>query len=109
MRVPVIGFSAYSGVGKTTVMEKVIRILTARGVRVGVVKHDGHGFDMDRPGKDTYRHARAGAQTVVIASPDQTAVLKNAGTDLDACLQWFSGVDIILVEGFTNYYIHLFL
>ena len=56
MKTPVIGFSAYSGTGKTTVIEKLIRLLTERGVRVGVIKHDRHGFDIDRPGKDSYRH-----------------------------------------------------
>ncbi len=51
--IPVIGFAAYSGTGKTTVMEKVIAELTARGLRVGTVKHDGHGFEIDHPGKDS--------------------------------------------------------
>ena len=74
MKTPVIGFSAFSGVGKTTVMESVIRLLTARGVRVGVVKHDRHGFDIDHPGKDSYRHTEAGAAAVVITSPEKTAV-----------------------------------
>lgn len=102
MEIPVIGFAAYSGVGKTTLMEGVIRALTARGLRVGVVKHDGHGFDLDQPGKDTYRHARAGAQTVVITSPAKTAVLTERGEDLAGCLRAIRGVDLILVEGFKH-------
>ena len=70
MPTPVIGFSAYSGTGKTTLMEQVIRLLTENGVRVAVIKHDVHGFEIDRPGKDSYRHAQAGAHTVVITSPE---------------------------------------
>ena len=102
MKTPVIGFSAFSGVGKTTVMESVIRLLTARGVRVGVVKHDRHGFDIDHPGKDSYRHTQAGAAAVVITSPEKTAVVEQRGESLEACLQSIKDVDIILVEGFKH-------
>ena len=102
MNIPVIGFSAYSGTGKTTVMESVIRLLTARGVRVGVVKHDRHGFDIDRPGKDSFRHAAAGAQVVVITSPEKTAVMRQRGGDLADCLRRVDDVDLILVEGFKH-------
>ena len=102
MNIPVIGFSAYSGTGKTTVMESVIRLLTARGVRVGVVKHDRHGFDIDRPGKDSFRHAAAGARVVVITSPEKTAVVRQQSGDLADCLRRIDGVDLILVEGFKH-------
>jgi len=102
MKTPVIGFSAYSGVGKTTVMESVIRLLTARGVRVGVVKHDRHGFEIDHPGKDSYRHTQAGAAAVVITSPEKTAVVEQRGESLEACLESIKDVDIILVEGFKH-------
>lgn len=99
---PVIGFSAYSGTGKTTVMERVIRALTKKGLRVGVVKHDGHDFDIDHPGKDSYRHAQAGAQTVVIASAKKTAVIQQAGSTLEQCVSRIQNVDVILVEGFKH-------
>lgn len=102
MSIPAFGFSAYSGTGKTTVIEGLIRALTARGLRVGVIKHDGHGFDIDRPGKDSYRHAQAGAQTVVITSPDQTAEIRRQGETLEQCLNRITGVDVILVEGFKH-------
>ena len=102
MPTPVIGFSAWSGTGKTTLMEQVIRLLTEQGVRVAVIKHDGHSFQIDHPGKDTYRHAQAGAQTVVITSPDQTAVIEQSGCTLEQCISRISGADVILAEGFKR-------
>ena len=102
MPTPVIGFSAYSGTGKTTLMEKVIRLLTEQGVRVAVIKHDGHGFEIDQPGKDSFRHAQAGAQTVVITSPDKTAVIERSGCTLEQCVGRISGADVILAEGFKH-------
>ena len=102
MTIPIIGFAAYSGTGKTTLLEKVIRLLTERGVRVAVIKHDRHGFEMDRPGKDSYRHAQAGAETVVLCSPEKTAVLEKRGLSLAQCARRITGADVILVEGFKN-------
>ena len=102
MPIPVIGFAAWSGTGKTTLMEQIERILTERGLRVGVIKHDGHGFDLDQPGKDSYRHAQAGAETVVITSPEKTAVLEQRGETLDECIQKIGHADVVLVEGFKN-------
>ena len=102
MAIPVIGFSAYSGTGKTTVIEQVIRELTQRGLRVGVIKHDMHDFEIDQPGKDTYRHAEAGAQAVLITSARKTAVIEKAGSTLEQCLSRIRDVDIVLVEGFKH-------
>ena len=102
MSIPVIGFAAYSGTGKTTVLEKLIRELTARGLRVGTVKHDGHDFEIDHPGKDSYRHTQAGAKTTVITSPEKTAAIIQQGETLEQCLAQFTNVDVILVEGFKN-------
>ena len=102
MGIPVIGFAAYSGTGKTTVLEKLIEELSRRGVRTAVIKHDGHSFDIDIPGKDTYRHARAGAQTVVITSPDKTAVIRQRGQTLKKCVDQITEADVILVEGFKK-------
>ena len=102
MSIPVFGFSAYSDTGKTTVMEQVIRRLSERGIRVGVVKHDRHGFEIDHPGKDTWRHAQAGAETVVITSPEKTAWIRSRGETLEECLRRMDGVDVILVEGFKH-------
>lgn len=102
MPTPVIGFSAYSGTGKTTLMERVIRLLADQGVRAAVIKHDGHGFQIDHPGKDSYRHAQAGAQTVVITCPDQTAVIEQSGCTLEQCIGRISGTHVIFVEGFKH-------
>lgn len=102
MPTPVIGFSAFSGTGKTTLMERVIRLLTEKGVRVAVIKHDGHGFEIDRPGKDSYRHTQAGAQTVVLTSPDKTAVIDQTGYTLEQCIEKITEADVILVEGFKH-------
>lgn len=102
MMIPAIGFSAYSGTGKTTLMEKVIHELTKKSIRVAVVKHDGHDFEIDHPGKDSYRHTQAGAQTVVITSPHKTAVIGQTGISLEQCLARIHDVDLILVEGFKH-------
>ena len=83
-------------------MERVIRLMTERGIKVGVIKHDTHGVQIDQPGKDSFRHAQAGAKDVVIASPDQTAVVEQAGCTLEACVEKIRGADVILVEGFKH-------
>ena len=100
MSVPVIGFSGFSGSGKTTLLEGLIPLLTARGFRIGIVKHDSHGFQMDHPGRDTFRHAAAGAASVLITSPVRSAQLEARGLSLEECLGRLSGVDLVLVEGF---------
>ena len=102
MGIPVIGFSAWSGTGKTGVMEAVIRHLSDRGYRVGVVKHDAHGFEMDRPGKDSWRHRKAGAETVTLTGPGRTAVIREREESLEDCLAEIRDVDLILVEGFRH-------
>ena len=102
MTIPVIGFAAYSGTGKTTLLERVIRILSQRGVRVAVIKHDRHGAEIDRPGKDSYRHAQAGAETVVLCAPGKTAVMEQGDFSLSQCARRVQNADVILVEGFKN-------
>ena len=72
----VVGFAGYSGSGKTTLIERVIPALKARGLRVSVVKHAHHAFDIDHPGKDTYRHREAGAFEVVVASSKRLALVR---------------------------------
>ncbi len=102
MGIPVIGFSAWSGTGKTRILEAVIRILTEKGLRIGVIKHDVHGFEIDQPGKDSFRHRQAGAAAVVLTSPARTAVIEETGIDLDQCIARIRDVDLILVEGFKD-------
>lgn len=98
--IPVLGFAAYSGVGKTTVMEQVIGLLKRRGVRAAAVKHDGHDFDIDWPGKDSWRFGQAGAEVTVVASEAKTALVERRGRALPELLALAGDVDIILVEGY---------
>ena len=78
-QVPIVSFVAPSGTGKTTYLEKLLPALAARGLRVLVIKHDVHGFEVDRPGKDTWRLRRAGAHGVLIANREQMALMAGQG------------------------------
>ena len=106
--IPVISFIGRSGIGKTTYLEKLIVELKRRGYRIAVIKHDIHGFEMDRPGKDTWRHAQAGADVVCISSFEKFALIKKLQRDmpLDEIVSRIDDVDIILVEGYKNHSIH---
>ena len=98
--IPVISFIGRSGVGKTTYLEKLIAELKRRGYRVGVIKHDIHGFEIDHPGKDTWRHAQAGADVVCISSREKFALIQKMQREILAQIR---DVDIILVEGYKNH------
>ncbi len=100
-----VAFVARSGTGKTTLLEKVIAELKRRGYRVGALKHDAHRFEIDHPGKDSYRLAAAGADTTLITSPDQLAVVRKhaASPPVDEIVAaYFADVDIVLAEGFRR-------
>ena len=104
-KIPIVSFvSACSGVGKTTLLEKVVVILKQRGLRLAVIKHDAHRFEMDHPGKDTWRLAQAGADIVAISSPEKVALLEKVTGEksLDEVAAMISGVDLILTEGFKQ-------
>lgn len=100
----VIGIVGRSGSGKTTLLTNLIPVLTGWGHSVSTVKHTHHGFDMDRPGKDSYRHREAGAQEVLLTSAGRWALLHELRGEpepgLEALLAHMSPVDIVLVEGF---------
>ncbi|MBW1859217.1 MAG: molybdopterin-guanine dinucleotide biosynthesis protein B [Deltaproteobacteria bacterium] len=101
----IVSIVGNSDAGKTTLLEKLIAELTARGCRVGTIKHDVHGFDIDHAGKDSWRHKQAGASTVVISSPRKVAVVKDAETEetLDSLAsKYFQDVDLILTEGYKK-------
>ena len=102
MSIPVFAFAACSGTGKTTLIEKIVRELTARGLRVGVIKHDGHDFEIDREGKDSWRFTQAGAKVSVIASAEKTAAIRQEGLGIRELIASVDGVDILLVEGWKN-------
>ena len=105
-RIPVLGFAAHSGVGKTTLLIELLRILKGRGYRVGVVKHAHHGFDTDIPGKDSYELRKAGACQMLVGSRQRWALVTEtdgaAEPRLDELLQRLDqdALDFILVEGF---------
>lgn len=104
-QIPVISIvGGQSNSGKTTLLEKLIREAKLRGWRVATLKHDVHGFEMDQPGKDTWRHDRAGADIVAISSPQRIAILERVTNDLplDEVLARIQGVDIIFTEGYKH-------
>ena len=100
-----VSFVAKSGTGKTTLLEKVIAELKSRGYRVGVIKHDAHRFNIDHPGKDSYRLTAAGADTMLVASPEKLALVKQHAESPpieELIATYFSDVDLILTEGFKK-------
>ncbi|MBA4423648.1 MAG: molybdopterin-guanine dinucleotide biosynthesis protein B [Syntrophus sp. (in: bacteria)] len=105
MTVKAVSFVAKSGTGKTTLLEKVIARLKERGYRVGAIKHDAHRFDIDHPGKDSHRLASAGADTMLISSPEKLALVKrhSASPPIEELLvTYFTDVDIVLTEGYKQ-------
>ena len=100
--IPVFAFSAWSGTGKTTIIEKLISVFKERGLRVAVIKHDAHDFEIDTPGKDSWRFTNAGADITVISSSAKTAVIEQRSLSLDEILSGIYYADIILVEGYNN-------
>ena len=105
MAIPVVCIVGDSGSGKTTLLEKLIHELKRRGYRIATVKHHAHaGFDIDQPGKDSYRHAQAGSDHVVIASADKIASYRCVEKEptLDEIISEIRDVDLILVEGYRQ-------
>lgn len=101
---PIISIVGLSDVGKTTFLEKLIAELKRRGYRVATIKHDVHGFEIDRPGKDSWRHAQAGSDVVVIASPTRMAMIRRLDRELtlDELATYLTDVDLILTEGYKR-------
>jgi molybdopterin-guanine dinucleotide biosynthesis protein len=105
MTTKVVSFVAKSGTGKTTLLEKVIGCLKEKGYRVGVIKHDAHRFDIDHPGKDSHRLTAAGADTMLISSPEKLALIKKHAESpplQELLATYFSDVDIVVTEGFKK-------
>ena len=100
----VFGFAGWSGSGKTTLIEKLIPRFTGAGLRVSLVKHAHHTFDVDQPGKDSYRHRHAGAHEVLVTSSRRWVLMHElrgaAEPGLEAQLERLSPCDLLLVEGF---------
>ncbi len=106
MTVPIVSIVGKGDSGKTTFLEKLIRELSSRGVRVATVKHHVHDYDIDVPGKDSWRHARAGAVTTMVSSPDKFSLIAKVEREYTlpelATIATDSGADILLTEGFKR-------
>jgi molybdopterin-guanine dinucleotide biosynthesis protein B len=103
-KVPVISVVGKSGVGKTTALELVIREIKRRGYKVGTIKHDTHGFEVDRPGKDSWRHAQAGSDAVVISGPRKMALIRTLDEEmsLERIVELMGDVDLVVTEGYKR-------
>lgn len=105
--VKVFGIIGWKNSGKTTLLTRLVRHLTAEGLRVSTVKHAHHGFDIDVPGKDTYLHREAGAVEVLVGSDDRWALMherrQGENVDLAVLLAKLESVDLVLVEGYKRH------
>jgi molybdopterin-guanine dinucleotide biosynthesis protein B len=101
---PIVSIVGRSGSGKTTLIEKLIPELKRRGLRVGTIKHHLGGFEMDTPGKDTWRHKEAGSDLTILSSPHRIGMVMDVDHDhtLDELGPYLSGVDIVLAEGYKR-------
>jgi molybdopterin-guanine dinucleotide biosynthesis adapter protein len=103
--IPIVSVVGKSNIGKTTLIEKLLPELCGRGYRIATVKHDVHGFEVDREGKDSWRHKKAGAHTVVISSPQKVAMIRDVEKDLsleEIRERLVEDVDLILSEGYKK-------
>jgi molybdopterin-guanine dinucleotide biosynthesis protein MobB len=106
--VPVIGFAAFSGTGKTTLLTRLLPLLKARGLHIGMIKHSHHRFEIDQPGKDSYELRKAGAEQMLISSPHRWALMVEKNVSKEPLLQEELSrldqgrLDLILVEGFKQ-------
>lgn len=109
LSLPIIGLCAYSGTGKTTLLTQLIPLLKKQNLRIGVVKHAHHKFDIDHPGKDSYEFRQAGAEQVAVASKNRIAWIKELSNNIDepvlsdvlATLDT-DDLDLVIVEGFKS-------
>jgi molybdopterin-guanine dinucleotide biosynthesis protein MobB len=107
-RCPVLGFAAWSGTGKTTLLVQLLPRLRARGLRIGMLKHAHHSFEVDQPGKDSYELRKAGASPMLVVSSRRWALMADLDEEREPVLQEMlerldqSRLDVILVEGFKH-------
>ncbi len=103
----ILGLAGWSGSGKTTLLTAMLPVFIAQGLRVSTVKHAHHGFDLDRPGKDTFRHREAGASETLVLGGARWALMHELRDEeepsLEELLQHMSPVDLIVVEGFKTH------
>ncbi len=102
---PVIAFIGKPDSGKTTLLEKLIPELRRRGYRIGTIKHHVHTFEMDKPGKDTWRHKQAGASTVALSSPTGLGIIRDVTEDLtieELVGRYYGDIDLVITEGYKR-------
>ena len=107
MNMKIFGLTGWSGSGKTTLVKRLVPELIGRGLRVSTMKHAHHGFDMDKPGKDSYVHREAGATEVMVSSR-QRWVLQHENREapepsMEELIRYMTPVDLVLVEGYKSY------
>jgi molybdopterin-guanine dinucleotide biosynthesis protein B len=102
MKTVFLGFVGYSGSGKTTLIEKLIGFFSAEGYAVGAIKHDAHSFEIDYPGKDSYRLKHAGAKRIALSSKDKFALIEDRDCEkpFDEIKELYSDCDIVFIEGY---------
>ena len=100
--IPIFSVVAFSGTGKTTLLEKLVTELKSRGLRIAVIKHDAHEFEIDREGKDSWRMTRAGADVTAVVSGSKAAIMENRPVPFEALVEKITDVDIILTEGYKH-------
>jgi molybdopterin-guanine dinucleotide biosynthesis adapter protein len=105
----IVSIVGKSNSGKTTLLEKIVRTLAKKGYRIGTIKHGAEGFEIDYPGKDSYRHFHAGSSFSMILSPDKIAVVKRLGKPLSLhqavrmfCDDKYGRIDLVIAEGFKK-------
>jgi molybdopterin-guanine dinucleotide biosynthesis protein B len=102
----IFGFAGWSGSGKTTLIEQLIPRFTARGLRVSLIKHAHHGFQVDIPGKDSWRHREAGCTEVMVVSRQRWALMHELRNEpepsLEECIARMSPCDLVLIEGYKR-------
>jgi molybdopterin-guanine dinucleotide biosynthesis protein B len=105
----IFGFAGYSGSGKTTLIEKLIPLFTGRGIKVSLIKHGHHAFDVDKPGKDSYRHRKAGCAEVLVTSSRRWVLMHELRgapePGLAEHIKRISPCDLLLVEGYKREHI----
>ncbi len=103
--IPILSIVGRSNSGKTTLMEKLIAVLTCRGLRIGAIKHSHHQPEMDTPGKDSWRHKQAGAAASILIGPERMLMVQDIKEDMNPRLlaeRYFSDFDLLLVEGYAS-------
>ena len=105
MTTPILSIVSKKGCGKTTLIEKLLKEFKTRGYKVGTIKHDTHGFDMDHEGKDTWRHKQAGANGVLISSPWKVTLILDVAEELwldELVNKYYQDMDLVITEGYKQ-------